>query len=184
MNPAFIVDGFTELNILRKLCPNQPIKRSINGKNVSLKRAAEEIVAIIRLLNNRNYPIVILTDREKRSDNFMKVADDLKDEIVKILAEKGINLDIRVGVADKMVENWILTDANALNNPPEIPTETDGISGKTWMKKLKPTYSETADGPEWFIKADAQKIYANSPSFRHFIDQLKDLDCFYLNFNQ
>lgn len=184
MNPAFIVDGFTELNILRQLCPNQPIKRSINGKDVSLKRAAEEIVAIIRVLNNRNYPIVILIDKEKRSDDFKKVAADLKHEIVELLTKKSIVADIRIGVADRMIENWILADADALDNPPEMPTETDGISGKTWMKKLKPTYSETADGPEWFMKADARKIYAQSPSFRHFVDQLRDLDCFYLNFNQ
>jgi Domain of unknown function (DUF4276) len=184
MNPAFIVDGFTELNILRKLCPNQPIKRSINGKDISLKRAAEEIVTIIRVLNNRNYPIVILTDREKRNDDFLKVANDLKQEVVKLLEEKGIDVEIRIGVADRMIENWILADANALNNHPEIPTETDGISGKSWMKKIKPNYSETADGPELFLKADALKMYEQSPSFKHFVDQLKDLDCFYLNFNE
>jgi hypothetical protein len=184
MNPAFIVDGFTELNILRKLCPKQPIKRSINGKDVSLKRAAEEIVTIIRVLNNRNYPIVILTDREKRSDDFKKVADDLRQEVVKLLAEKGIVMDIRIGVADRMIENWILADADALGNPVELPMETDGLGGKSWMKNIKPTYSETADGPDLFLNANARKIYAQSPSFRHFADQLKDLDCFYLNFNQ
>jgi hypothetical protein len=96
MNPAFIVDNFTELNILRKLCPNQPIKRSINGKNVSLKRAAEELFAIIRALNNRNYPIVILTDREKRNDDFLKVVNDLKQEINEALAKKGIVINIRI----------------------------------------------------------------------------------------
>jgi Domain of unknown function (DUF4276) len=183
MNPAFIVDGFTELNILRQLCPNQPIRRSINGKDVSLKKAAEQIVAIIRLLNNRNYPIVILTDREKRNDDFVKIANDLKREIDEALAKKEIVMDIRIGVADRMIENWILADADALNNHPEIPTETDGISGKSCMKKVKPNYSETADGPDLFLKADALKIYAQSPSFKHFVDQLKDLDCFYLNFN-
>ena len=144
MNPAFIVDGFTELNILHKLCPNQPIKRSINGKDVSLKRQ----------------------------------------EITEVLAKKGIVMDIRIGVADRMIGNWILADADALNNHPEIPTETDGISGKSWMKKIKTNYSETADGPDLFLKADALKIYEQSPSFKHFVDQLKDLDCFYLNFNK
>jgi Domain of unknown function (DUF4276) len=184
MNPAFIVDGFTELNILRQLCPNQPIKRSINGKDVSLSKAAEQIAAIIRLLNNRNYPIVILTDREKRSDDFLKFANDFKNAIVGELAKKGINLDIRVGIADRMIENWILADADALGNPPQLPSETDGLMGKSWMKNIKPSYSETADGPDLFFKADARKIYTQSPSFKHFVDQLKDLDCFYLNFNK
>jgi hypothetical protein len=184
MNPAFIVDGFTELNILQRICPNQPIRRSINGKDVSLKRAAEQIVAIIRALNNRNYPIVILTDREKRTDDFLKIANDLKQEVIKLLAEKDIVVDIRVGVADRMIENWILADADALGNHNEIPTETDGISGKSWLKKVKPNYSETADGPDLFLKADALKMYNQSPSFKHFVDQLKDLDCFYLDFDE
>lgn len=184
MNPAFIVDGLTEKNILEKLCPGKSIRLSINGKDVSLKKMAEKIVTIIRALDNRNYPIVILTDREKRNDDFLKVANDLKQEVVKILKEKNIDVDIRIGVADRMIENWILADADALNNHPEIPTETDGISGKSWMKKLKPNYSETADGPDLFLKADALKIYEQSPSFKHFVDQLKDLDCFYLNFNK
>jgi hypothetical protein len=182
MNPAFIVDGFTELNILQRICPNQPIRRSINGKDVSLKRAAEQIVAIIRALNNRNYPIVILTDREKRNDDFLKVANDFKHEINEALAKKGIAMDIRIGVADKMIENWILADAEALDNPLEIPSETDGISGKSWLRKIKPNYSETADGPDLFLKADALKMYNQSPSFKYFVEQLKDLDCFYLNF--
>ena len=126
-------------------------------------------MAIIRILNNRNYPIVILTDREKRSDDFVKFADDLKTEIVSELAKKGISLDIRVGVADRMIENWILADADVLGNPPQLPTKTDGLVGKSWMKNIQPRYSETTDGPSLFLKADAQKIYAQSPIFRHLL---------------
>ena len=184
MNPAFIVDGFTELTIIQKLCPNQPIKRSINGKDVSLKRTAAEIVTIIRVLNNRNYPIVILTDREKRADDFLTVAAELKREVVEQLATKNMTADIRIGVADRMIENWLLADADALGNPSEIPTETDGLGGKGLMRKIMPTYSETVDGPALFFKADPAKIYENSPSFKHFVDQLEDLNCPYLDFDK
>lgn len=184
MNPAFIVDGFTELTIIQKLCPNQPIKRSINGKDVSLKRTAAEIVTIIRVLNNRNYPIVILTDREKRSDDFLTIVAELKREILEQLASKNMTADIRIGIADRMIENWILADAEALDNPPEIPAETDDFGGKGLMKKIMPTYSETADGPALFFKANPAKMYENSPSFKHFADQLEDLNCPYLDFEK
>ena len=184
MNPAFIVDGFTEQIIIQQLCPNRPIKRSINGKDVSLKRTAAEIVTIIRVLNNRYYPIVILTDREKRPDDFLTVATALKREIDEQLTSKNIAADIRVGVADRMIENWLLADAEALDNPLGIPTETDGFGGKGLMKKIMPTYSETVDGPALFFKADALKMYENSPSFKHFVNQLEDLNCPYLDFEK
>jgi hypothetical protein len=184
MNPAFIVDGFTEQIIIQQLCPNRPIRRSINGKDVSLKRTAAEIVTIIRTLNNRYYPIVIVTDREKRADVFLTVATELKREIVEQLATKNMTADIRIGVADRMIENWILADIDALGNPAEIPAEPDGFGGKGLMRRLMPTYSETVDGSDLFFKADPRKIYENSPSFKHFVNQLEDLHCPYLDFEK
>ncbi len=184
MNPAFIVDGFTEQLIIQQLCPNRPIRRSINGKDVSLKRAAAEIVAIIRRLNNRNYPIIILTDREERPDSFLTMATELKREILEQLPSINKPADIRIGVADRMIENWILADAEALGNAPEIPPETDGLGGKGLMKKIMPTYSETVDGSALFFKADVSKMYENSPSFKHFVNQLEDLNCPYLDFDK
>jgi hypothetical protein len=184
MNPAFIVDGLTERRIIQKLCPGRPINLSMNGENVSLKAMAAKIVALIRNMNNVYYPIVIVTDREKRADGFLTIAAELRLEIVEQLASKNMTVDIRIGVADRMIENWILADADALGNPPEIPPETDGLGGKGLVKRIMPTYSETVDGPDLFFKADASKMYENSPSFRHFVDQLEDLDCPYLDFDK
>jgi hypothetical protein len=135
-------------------------------------------------MNNRYYPIVILTDREKRNDAFLTVAAELNREILEQLASKKLTADIRIGVADRMIENWILADANALGNHAEIPAETDGFGGKGLMKRIMPTYSETVDGPDLFFKADASKMYENSPSFKHFVNQLEDLNCPYLGFDK
>jgi hypothetical protein len=176
MNPAFIVDGLTERRIIQKLCPGRPINLSMNGENVSLKAMAAKIVTFIQLWSNRYYPIVILTDREKRSDDFLAMVAVLRAEVLEQLASKNMTADIRIGVADRMIENWILADADALGNPPEIPAETDGLGGKGLMKRIM-DYSETADGPDLFFNADVSKMYENSPSFKHFVDQLEDLDC-------
>ncbi len=50
-NPAFIVDGFTEMDILTKICPKSPIKRTdLNGKDVTINAMAKKIASHIRLL--------------------------------------------------------------------------------------------------------------------------------------
>lgn len=180
-NPAFIVDGFTEVQILKKICPNSPIKRTdLNGKDVTIPAMARKIASHIRLLK-RNYPIVILVDLEKRKMTFEEMALQLRNEI----ENQGINnIDFRIGVADRMIENWILADWDTLmfnlNLSEEKPEFTDGIGGKAKMKKLIPNYGETADGVSHFLKANSLDIYENSPSFKHFADQLKDLNCYWL----
>jgi len=71
INPAFIVDGYTELKIVQNICPGQPIKRTdLNGKSVTIVAMAKKIAWHIRLLGNRYYPIIILVDKEEREISF------------------------------------------------------------------------------------------------------------------
>jgi len=106
INPAFIVDGFTEKLIIQQLCPGRPISRTdLNGKNVTLDAIAKKIASLIRLFNNRNYPIVVLIDKEERDKSVREIIDSLHSK----LEENGIvDCDVRIGVADRMIENWIL----------------------------------------------------------------------------
>ncbi len=153
-NPAFIVD----MEILKKICPNSPTKRTdLNGKDASINAMAKKIASHIRLLKN-NYPIVVLVDLEKREITFEEMALELRNEI----ENQGVNnIDFRIGVADRIIENWIL-------------------AGKAKMKKLIPDYSETSDGVNYFLKANSSIIYENSPSFKHLADQLRDLNCYWM----
>lgn len=178
-NPAFIVDGFTEKNIIQSLCPGMPVRRTdLNGKNVSLEAMSKRIASLIRLLNNRNYPIIILVDKEDRNipNEFMC------EELRRLITEQGVNdLELKIGVADRMIENWIIADWEKISLNITKPEITDGLRGSSKLRELLGSYGKTTDGVEMFLNATPQRIYQNSPSYRFFIDQLKDVDCWYIN---
>ena len=182
-NPAFIVDGFTELKIVQAICPGQPVKRTdLNGKFVTINAIAKKIASQIRLLGNRYYPIVILVDKEERNIGFQEMANQLKDSLIK----EGINnQDLRIGIADRMIENWIIADWETLNDNIESkPKTTDGINGTASIKKTKKSYDKTTDGVAYFKSARKEVIYQNSPSYKYFIDLLDGILCEYLKFDK
>jgi len=181
-SPAFIVDGFTEKLILTKICPGNPVKRTdLNGKSVTIRAIANKISSIINLLNNRHYPIIIVIDREDRIENCERIIETLRSE----LNEKGHNNeDIRINVANKMLENWIIADWQLIGNIDEKPDETDGMSGASVIKRAKGTYGKTTDGVDLFVSANPKTVYENSPSFRTFINSLDGVECEYTNFDK
>lgn len=181
INPAFIVDGYTELKIVQNICPGRPVKRTdLNGKNVAINAIAKKIAWHIRLMGNRYYPIIILVDREERNISFQEMASQIR---LGLENEGIISQDLRIGVADRMIENWIIADWEQLNGTLENkPDKTDGCNGTSSIKKIKLTYDKTTDGVNYFISARQPAIYRNSPSYRHFIDQLEGISCNYLNF--
>lgn len=181
-NPAFIVDGYTEKLIIGKICPGKPIRRTdLNGNSVTIKAIANKISSLIRLLNNKYYPIIILIDKEDRQEDCESIIENLKNE----LKNKGhVNEDIRISVADKMLENWIIADWNLISESVAKPEKTDSLNGSTIIKKHKGTYGKTTDGVELFTNADPTIIYKNSPSFRTFISTLEGLDCKYTEFEK
>lgn len=180
-NPAFIVDGFTEQKIIQNLCPGQPIRRTdLNGRDVTIAAIAKKIASLIRLLGNRYYPIIVLTDKEQRQLSFEEMATQIRDA----LAIEGCgDQDIRIGVADRMIENWILADWVMLTGNHSKPIETDGLNGAAIIRKHKGTYNKTTDGVQMYLNASPIVMYENSPSFRHFIETLQGVNCEYLNYN-
>lgn len=178
-NPAFIVDGFTEKLIVNHYCPSVKVTRTdLNGKDVTLQAIANKIGTFIKLLNNKYYPIIILVDRESRSEN----CTDLSEKLLQLLKEKDINgNDIRVAFADKMIENWILADWEVLNTSKVKPENTDGLNGTSEIKKILSNYSKTTDGVELLKKCNIKRIYENSPSFQAFINMIQDINCHKFN---
>ena len=182
-NPAFIVDGYTELKIIQHLCPGKPVKRTyLNGKDVKIPLIAKKIASHIRLLGNRYYPIIVLVDKEEREISFEEMANQIREGI---MCEGIKDQDIRIGVADRMIENWIIADWDLLTGSKEKkPQITDGCNGTSVIKKVKKSYDKTTDGVNFFISSRQHLLYSNSPSFRHFIDQLEGIQCEYLKFDK
>lgn len=179
MNPAFIIDGFTERNILQNICPGAPIRRTdLNGKNVSIEAMGKKIASLIRVLNNRHYPIIILVDKESRNISCKEMIKKLETSI----KNEGIeNIDFRVGVADRMLENWILADWEKLRCKMKKPSNTDNINGCAKLKEAIGSYGKTTDCVEMFLNADVSNIYKHSVSFKIFADKIADINCEYLN---
>ncbi len=143
---------------------------------------ASKIASIIRLLGNRYYPIIILTDREERNISFADMSVSLRIE----LTSAGVtNQDLRIGVADRMLESWIIADwFNLTGQNENEPEATDGMHGTSVIKRIKGSYDKVVDGVDLFCSCDLAKVYAKSASFRHFADQLKDIHCTYLQFDR
>ena len=182
-NPAFIVDGQTEKKIIQALCPNQPVKiLGCNGKDVSYAAAAKKAASLIRLLN-KNYPIIILFDREERTDSSTQIAGKLFEAII----SQGVQpVDLLIGVPDRMLENWMLSDIDAVNRHYKssfLTLSPDGINGKNHMKFLTDGhegYYETTDGPQIFCKCNPKTMAQISPSFFDFLNKIGSLDCSWL----
>jgi len=181
-NPAFIIDGYTEKKIVQVLCPGQPIRRTdLNGKNVSIEAIAKKMASFIRLLGNKYYPIIIVIDKEERQISYAEMSNRIRNALI---AEGVTDQDLRIGVADRMIENWVLADWKTLAEGRTKPKSTEGSNGASIIRKVKGSYSKTTDGVEFFLKADPNQLYKNSTSFRYFIDQLGGISCEYLKFKK
>lgn len=181
-NPAFIVDGYTEKLVIGTLCPGRPVSRTdLNGKSVTLDAIANKVASLVRLFNNRYYPIIIVIDREQRNEN----CDNLKESLGQKLTELGFqDQDIRICFADRMFENWIIADWAVLETGIKKPADTDGLSGVSEIKKVLRSYSKTTDGVELFGKCNLENVYRNSPSFRDFVNSIPDINCVHLTFEK
>lgn len=84
MPAAFIVDGLTEKKIIQRLCKGVTVRTlSLNGKNVALTAIAKAAFSLIKLFKGRHYPIILIVDREGRSDT----SEDIEEELARLLAE-------------------------------------------------------------------------------------------------
>jgi len=181
--PAFFVDGQTEQRALHKLCPGQPIRIiGCNGKTVTMEAIAKRLATHIKLLNNRNYPIVVLIDREGRHESVIEIKEQLEVEIAKF----DLNLDILIGVCDRMIENWILADRENfkkyIGSKKKLKEKTfEGLSGKSMLKKYYSDYHETTDGVKLLSSSDPQILYDSSPSFNLFVNTIQEINCDWLN---
>ncbi|MGL4956642.1 MAG: DUF4276 family protein [Bacteroidales bacterium] len=176
--PAFFVDGQTEQKIVQRLCPNCPVQiTGLNGRDTKISAIAQKLASLIRALGNKYYPIIILLDKEKRDISVEEMAQNVKEGLNKAGLE---NQDIRIGIADRMIENWIIADWDSFEQHQSKPPQTEGVNGAEVIKRAKKTYHKAIDGVKYFCAANPSIISQNSPSYKHFIEQLKGLNCNYI----
>jgi len=176
MRPAFLVDGVTEKRFVQAICTDHPVKlTNLNGNSVTTAALAKQLASLIRLWKQRYYPVVVVVDLEKRSQSAAEFATDLR----VALEQHGIDDLLVIGVADQMIENWMIADPD-LWPEQEIPENVDGRSGATVLKRYMKEYDKAANGPQLLQRSRASEIGRRSPSFSALREQLIELECHWL----
>jgi hypothetical protein len=181
-NPAFLVDGQMEQRIIQKLCQGQPVRLiGCNGDDVSMAAVAKALNANIRMLK-RYYPIVIVLDRERRTQS----TDELITELSLLLDNYGHQGRYVIGMTDRTIENWILADwghiCSQMPGHEELQGHPEACHGKSVLKKLMPPnvlYHETTIGVELFLKCRPNEIQKASRSFQAFVSKI-NFGCYWL----
>lgn len=179
--PAFLVEGRMEQQIIQRLCPDKAVRLiNCNGRDVTMSAIAKVLDARLRRLKNF-HPIIIILDRERRP----QTCDELLGELTNLLDAKGYQGAYVLGMADRTIENWILSDWEFVSSEFEFLMH-EGLEqdchGKTEIRKLLPNgtlYHETTLGVDLFLKCRAAKLFDRSTSFRSLVTQL-DFQCHWL----
>jgi hypothetical protein len=173
---AFLVDGHSEKRFLQKICPGKTIQRlNLNGNTVTCVAIAKRAASQIRLWGGKYYPIIILVDLEDRDMPFGEFGESIE----AALRAEGVQDQIIVGVADRMLENWMLADPDVVewNARPE---SVDGIHGAGMLKKIFGQYDKASDGPDVLVKCRPSSMRKNSASFCNFLSKLAKVRCHWL----
>lgn len=173
MPVAFLVDGQTEQRFIQEICPNSVVQRlNLNGTGVSAEAIAKRASSLIRLWGGKYYPIVVLVDLEGRSVSHDAFSEDLYSAI----ATQGIKDEVRVCVAKRMIENWVLADSELIGWTDPVDN-VDDYHGAFFLKKILGDYDKAGDGPTLLRRARASRIRIRSPSFDFSFRKLMDLKC-------
>lgn len=177
MAAGYLVDGITEQRFIQLVCKNVSVKlTNLNGKSVATSALAKRIASLIRIWKGRYHPIIIVVDREKRQESAEEFAADL---LAKIRLEQ-IEDVLIVGVADRMIENWMIADPSLWPGQ-NIPPNVDGTAGASIVKGyLDGSYDKVANGPQLLLRSRPKEISKRSPSFAALRTQLDQVNCHWL----
>lgn len=181
--PAFFVDGQMEQKFIQNICPKAKVQLiNCNGDDVKLEAIADRLASLIRLMRQRFSPVIVIIDREKRQQS----AEQVQIELKSLLEQRGVDVEVMIGVADRMMENWILADEEL---KVELSGETrgrdfEGIDGKQEIKKWIRPYHETVQGVALLRRCRPSRMQS-SDSFRKFFEQLRKdkslKECWWIN---
>lgn len=162
-------------------------KAPCNGHTVSAEGYANGVHGTVNFALNSNFlHILCVLDREKRKVSAEKLAETIRNELV-LLIEKSSNISteelnekLKVIVADRMLENWIIADVEGIKEKKDLINEEaiqdnyDGQSGVNILKKFMLTkYDKVQHAPILFKKVSIERAVQNSPSFNSFIEAIE-----------
>lgn len=178
MKIGLIVDGEAEKVALPRQFYDTPVvRRGMNGRNVSLDQIAANSCRLISALEAANCAkILIVIDREDRQE----VASIIKANLVSKIAAC-TSTRFEVVVADKMFENWLLSDIEniSVSYPDKFHQTQNSVlfestHGKSqFTSRLKPDISyRVSDTKEYFNKIRTSVAIVNSQSYSDWIDAI------------
>jgi hypothetical protein len=143
---------------------------------------AKRLASLIKVLNNRHYPIVVLIDRETRTQDTKSIKEELHLELKKL----EIHDEVLIGVCDRMIENWILADKSNISKYCDKrinwkKENFEGTKGKSELKKHMDSYHETTDGVNLLSTSNPKSLYKNSLSFKNFVHTIEKIECSWLD---
>lgn len=173
MSAAFLVEGRLEQKAIQKICPGSPVRViGANGRDCSIEAIVKRIESLLRLLNNRHYPIFVIFDRECRD----ATSEEIELEVLDRLKALGFGEDqFVIGIPDRHIENWIMPHVSEDGIFCAVPPSTqlcDGEFGKGVIRgrleKASIVYHETTVGAELLCKIVPKFVEQTNPSFSRF----------------
>ncbi len=154
--------------ILAKMTPLAPLPVLVRG-----------LIPSVRQLEGRAADrIVVLVDRESRTECSCKIASELNCRLRAIT-----DVDTAVVVKDRMYENWLVADCEALAGQPRrfnltgadrnriVPDRADSVDGLAIIKRacVGASYNKVQDSQRIMQRADPLRAAFNSRSFRRLL---------------
>jgi hypothetical protein len=193
MRVGLLVDGDSEQALvhlyqpLAKLTGNTFIRPAVIAVNGTAPpgRVAAECLKVIRIVETRYevQEVVILIDREDNPKCPGDLSSDIEKEVKGRL--KGLsNCKVKVIIKNRMFENWLVADGDALAAQPgrfkwtqarrrrAEPNKADSIDDPKALLEsatIGASYEKVKDSDRILRKADSLRIAANSRSFRKFL---------------
>ncbi|WP_430755387.1 DUF4276 family protein [Mycolicibacterium septicum] len=128
---------------------------------------------------------IILLDREQQQDCPGVIATRLEDGFNRVS-----NIPVKVVLKDRMYENWLISDLEALKSQPKrfsvdrsvekriMPNKADSVNGLLELKRIVVSgqYDKVSDSDKICRCAATDRMAQNSRSFRHFLHVLGHTD--------
>lgn len=168
---AAIVDGHAERHFF-SIAANAHVQDAIgNGISVPIDHIVEDAILAMRALSFDIKTVVVIFDREGRSETVQELASAVADR----LAPHSSGRNLAVGVKDRHLENWILADPETVCSKLGLQDYTyshEGLRGKPVLSQMVGYRLSYVDTATLLKSCFASRIASNSPSFAHFLGQL------------